>query len=510
MMIQLNRKKLYVLLMIISSMNVRFIISAQPDGFKKTSSFPGKNWFAILTHQSCEFNDKIRKFSTHNNRIKFIAGDDQKKKEGIVKHAQNSYPLIHEKVLVFMDRFLEYKKNHGTSVEKILYKNMSLDQFIMRLLINRPLMFMTESDQYILRDGKTQGHGGFEAIGTELEKQPLVLNNYLSYDEMEVAALIGMSVPTYFINNGARDNKGINGADKSYEEEGIYVGLVGARFEKPGLMEWQHMIATAEQNTVENGYGREACDKGLLALWSELYGEKFLTFKQSGRTRRYDRVDNGINFDERVYRARMRLVIEPFLRDAHNRAIKENKKAYVHVVGLGLGVWQIYKRQAEYMLIAYAEIIENNNLSGISDIDFSWFPANAQVIRNVEDGQKWKGNNDQITIHFSQRNPADKLVGKDEGKLLVASYAWDGNAYPGNEYWAGMLTASGDPAAACCSTIAELQNPLINRYIKENVKKMFSGKQNSSKNIVINAEKSIKNDSLWQRMNKRIKIFFGW
>ena len=46
----------------------------------------------------------------------------------------------------------------------------------------------------------------------------------------------------------------------------------------------------------------------------------------------------------------------------------------------------------------------------------------------------------------------------DPGKLLVAQYAWDGNAFPGNEYWLGQLSGSGDPAAAACSTIPLIHN----------------------------------------------------
>ena len=103
---------------------------------------------------------------------------------------------------------------------------MDEDEFINRLITKRPLMFMTERDQYLLRNGK-RGSGGFEIIGTDTECAPLVLEDYLSYDEMQIAALIGVSSPTYFINNGSRTNKAVPGVPGSYQETGVYVGLVG-------------------------------------------------------------------------------------------------------------------------------------------------------------------------------------------------------------------------------------------------------------------------------------------
>jgi len=71
-------------------------------------------------------------------------------------------------------------------------------------------------------------------------------------------------------------------------------------------------------------------------------------------------------------------------------------------------------------------------------------------------------------IHFSRRNPFDALSTEDSSKLVVAMFAWDGNSFVGNEYWNGMLSASGDPAAACCSNIPELLNPDVNPQVGGN------------------------------------------
>lgn len=162
----------------------------------------------------------------------------------------------------------------------------------------------------------------------------------------------------------------------------------------------------------------------------------------------------------------MRLTIEPFLLDANVRAAALRTRAYVQVVGLGIGAWMVDERQAPLMVEVYAEILHEIALPQLHTIDFSWFGGVAEC-GGARHGAQFASRQPDTrpTIRFSKRDPAEPLPQPAAGEpplLLVAMYAWDSNSYPGNEYWLGSLTASGDPAAACCSSITALQNPDIN------------------------------------------------
>lgn len=126
---------------------------------------------------------------------------------------------------------------------------------------------------------------------------------------------------------------------------------------------------------------------------------------------------------------------------------------------------------------------------------------------DAKDGGEIKSAKGAVTkVYFSKRDPADPLPDEHKGtycrapqlsipdKLLVAQYAWDGNAWPGNEFWwpgRSQWDASGDPAAACCSTIGELQNAYINPVLLQNIEvlkgpappstEMTTGSNNNSK-----------------------------
>jgi len=271
-------------------------------------------------------------------------------------------------------------------------------------------------------------------------------------------------------------------------------------------MESQHMLVTESATTEAHGYGQKA-DKNshsykLLRNWAEFYEMKisdheygFPSWGEVDSAMKIEKLKNNppeknnsendqtiipsdykspewlkhfteykanpytnlVYINHYIYKKRIEKIIVPFLWEANLRASEQRKKAYIHAIGLGLGVWQICPQQADWMFQVYKEILSNGDFDQIEVVDFSWFPDVSEKTNEIITGSGGK-----IEIRFSRRDPAEKL--QPEGKyLLVAMYAWDGNSFPGNEYWRGMLHASGDPAAACCSTITELQNPEINK-----------------------------------------------
>lgn len=325
-----------------------------------------------------------------------------------------------------------------------------------RLLCKRPFTFFGRDDQYQLRDG-TKGRGGFEKIGSKREEAPLKLCDYLSYDEMKLSALISVSSYSYFVNDGSRNNKGVPGKQGTFQEEGVIVGMVGARMKKKDRMEWTDCLVTPTQNTREQGYGSaQAGAVHLQHLWARLWGTTLPVWEDvSSRDKAFLEVKKNIYLNIPVYMSRIQLTAETLLAEAGARAKAVGLKAYVHVVGLGLGVWRASPRQDAMFVDAWGDALKVSDTSCIGHVDFSWIGADK--CQGVGNGQVFPGTS--VTLHFSRRALHDLVP---PGTLLVDSFAWDGNSLPGNEYWIGKLSSTGDGAAACSTGVAELHNVHIN------------------------------------------------
>lgn len=386
-------------------------------------------------------------------------------------NANSVYPLIHEAMLPLLARWLKHKRTHGSAIERAMYQDMGLVQFIHRLLEKRAVHFFGANDKWKLIDGKT-GVQGWENVGTDHEKEPLVLTKCLSYDEIKLSAMVAMSSHTEFINDGSRENRGVVSPDPdSIQPRGVILGVVGTRFSRPRVMEYQDILITPLQNTVDNGYGPTATPNSedahdLRVVWSKFYGEDYHPLHEeavkrvkSKDNKRYLSLCNETIFDIENYMKRTLLTVEIILLEANTRAEKQNTTAFIHVVGFGLGVWRIIQDQEIYFLKTFEIAIKkmNKKLRYVSDIMFAYF--NQQKCGDAGNGD-YLGD---IRIHFALREPHSKLFRPtDANKLLVVTYAWDGNALPGNEFWCGYLSSSGDPAAACSTQIAELHTARIN------------------------------------------------
>ena len=74
------------------------------------------------------------------------------------------------------------------------------------------------------------------------------------------------------------------------------------------------------------------------------------------------------------------------LYQAEARAVSNRTKAYVHVVGLGLGVWRATDHQETEFLAAFASCLRRlcSVIPHVSDINFAWFKEQMKA-------ETWKG-----------------------------------------------------------------------------------------------------------------------
>lgn len=325
-----------------------------------------------------------------------------------------------------------------------------------RLLKKRPVIFVNSCDRYLLWD-KSDGCGGFEEIGTNSEEESITLADFMSYDEMKISALMCVSSKSTFINDGKRDNGGIPGDPGSFQPDGVIVGMVGPRMHRKEVMEWKDIAITPEQNTKARGYGKNSSQNGLVKIWGQIWETELPTLEeaQAAPEGTYLTLNPQLLFNTVVYKRRIQLSAVTLLTEANVRAGAVGLKAYVHVVGLGLGVWRFYLNQEQVYVEAWGDALKAIETPNISHVDFSWIEVDN--CHGVKNGEKFPGTN--ITIHISHRALHAPVP---SGTLLVTNFAWDSNSLPGNEYWAGSLTSSGDPAAACSSGVAELHNTFIN------------------------------------------------
>ncbi len=381
--------------------------------------------------------------------------------------------------------------------------------FYKRLVEKRPLASLNKFDDTLLRDGKE-----LKGIGCSGTYDP---EQYTLYSEAEFASMLQVFGPTQFINDGRRDNQGqvgTEGGGEAYETSGYISGLVGMRLEVTDGMESVHVVegnltklkdahadspAPAWGGDQKGDFGRifgvtSKFVEGYEAIWQKFYEDK------KGELGEEEVATN--EFDKAAAEYRLYISYKKFLAESANAIAerererkreeggekKEEEKAYIRITGLGDGVWAFPEdfAQGEERKImdeiraarrdeiraaigravarAYDELAPELK-ARISAIEFSEHEehglsstafSEAPILEGAFDPQP------ELRVsngHFAHKIPAAAAEFKN---VLFVNYAWDGLSYPGNEYYFRALNASGDPAAACCSSIVVSQNPQIN------------------------------------------------
>ncbi len=393
----------------------------------------------------------------------------------------NARPSLTNATQELLHNFLMEMKKTNPS----LYQNMTDDQFLNRLLQDRPDVFFGPQDFWKTRDNKQGTRWPPMENGVELTV-PGTDRPYLSYAEMELASLIGVGSNVEFINDGNRKNIGIEEKNKNILANihgASNYGAIGVRFENNKCRSRQFMCPGEYDKAGDN-----KASQAEVELWAAFYrargykGELFPPTEQQDDLVGKDKENIPvIRVNRELYRIKMKEIIAAYLADANARG-NPYYGVYCHVVGLGAGAWaqgMNANELADIQLGIYQELIASGNYPNIRVLDMSHFePSNVFAMSNSKPiktplvtailGAK----NQQVEVIYTKTNPGAALPVSYFLMHKAAQYAWDPGAKPGNEYFIGAqyFGASGDPAAACACADLQAQNPAINPNMNASVK----------------------------------------
>lgn len=440
------------------------------------------------------------------NRLEALVYNNPKTEELAVKFAEGTRVCISQKVLQLYNDFLVLKKNKAnceTDAEKDLYEDMTLPEFVVRLVTKRPYVCIGSTDQVWTKNNQ-EFTEAVRVVGTKGEKKGFSISDYLSYDEVMLGSLCVITGKNFCIDNGSRGVIFGKGQDplSPYEKVAVVADVVAPRFEKQGYMDYEHVVLTRTQNTLKNGYGKDGKNP-ILKLFAGFYNlEYFETYDDADCAQgeehkkcRFEQLPPEKNnpdckkFDTLVYEKRLKISIEVALKDACSRAEKDNKdKVYFYAAGIGLGEWLVIKQTKDgnhdlsscytqicSMMKVYQELIASKNFEQIKVINFGWFPekpmkkwqeslAGKQFIKKMQEFG--------VEVLINQNNRFDKLPEKYSNYLLYTIFAGDANSLPGNEFYRGKFNGSDEPSTAKSSTITEFFNHEVNYALVPNIVKI--------------------------------------
>jgi len=306
----------------------------------------------------------------------------------------------------------------------------------------------------------------------------------LTRDQIMISSLLNICSPTLFINNCGKNNSCKPGQEGKFEKEGIFSGIIAPRLDIAGEYDWRQLMITKQQNTKNNGYGtKEAPVNTLMKTFVKLYGiDNFPTYDEveerikKGSTN-YLRIkisnnENGY-LDLTLYQKRMQLTFIPMLLMYNKIGDIIQRSLFLRTASIGTGEYLGALKDLNTDLIKNLNTIQINiikntlvqhQLIAIKHVTFNWFgghftnPGTKETFADHID----LNNEQRITWCYAAVDLAVSLPTSHADYFLAVNYPWDGNAYPGNEYWLGGFALSLDPAAASGSLIGEIQNPDIN------------------------------------------------